>query len=39
LRRHVAAYVNGHPISDRRYLSDTVGPRDEIYIFQALTGG
>ncbi len=39
LRRHVAAYVNGRPISDRRYLSDPVGPSDEIYVFQALSGG
>ena len=39
LRRHVAAYVNGQPISDRRRLSDAVGPSDEIYVFQALTGG
>jgi len=39
LRRHVAAYVNGQPISDRQRLSDAVGPNDEIYVFQALTGG
>lgn len=39
LRRHVATYVNGQPIRDRRYLSDPVGPSDEIYVFQALTGG
>jgi sulfur carrier protein ThiS len=39
LRRHVAAYVNGQPIRDRQCLSDAVGPSDEIYVFQALTGG
>jgi molybdopterin synthase sulfur carrier subunit len=39
LRRHVAVYVNGRPVSDRGRLSDEVGPRDEIYVFQALTGG
>jgi sulfur-carrier protein len=39
LRRHVIAYVNGQPIRDRRHLSDAVGPHDEIYVFQALTGG
>jgi molybdopterin synthase sulfur carrier subunit len=39
LRRHVAAYINGQPIRDRQHLSDTVGPRDEIYVFQALSGG
>jgi hypothetical protein len=39
LRRHVAVYVNGRLLSDRTGLSDPVGPRDEIYVFQALSGG
>jgi sulfur-carrier protein len=39
LRRHVAVYVNGRPVSDRVRLTDPVGPRDEIYVFQALSGG
>lgn len=39
LRRHVAVYVNGLPAVDRMRLSDPVGPRDEIYVFQALSGG
>lgn len=39
LRRHVAVYVNGELVRDRVGLSDTVGPDDEIYVFQALTGG
>ncbi len=39
LRRHVAAYVNGQPVHDRRRLSDPVGAHDEVYVFQALTGG
>lgn len=39
LRRHVAVYVNGQPASDRVRLTDPVGPRDEIYVFQALSGG
>jgi molybdopterin converting factor small subunit len=39
LRRHVAVYVNGHPARDRVRLSDPLGPRDEIHVFQALTGG
>ena len=38
VRRHVAIYVNGEVIRDRTKLSDAVGPRDEIYVFQALTG-
>ena len=39
LRRHVAVYINGAPAKDRARLSDTVAPRDKIYVFQALTGG
>jgi molybdopterin synthase sulfur carrier subunit len=39
VRRHVAVYLNGHPIADRVRLSDPVGASDEIYVFQALSGG
>ncbi len=39
LRRHVAVYVGGELVRDRRTLSDPVGPRDEIHVFQALSGG
>jgi len=39
LRRHVAIYVNGRPISDRARLTDAVAQDDEIYVFQALSGG
>ena len=39
LRRHVAVYVGGEPARDRVHLSDPVRPDDEIYVFQALTGG
>ena len=39
LRRHVAIYVNGRPVSDRRRLGDALGRDDEVYVFQALTGG
>ena len=39
VRRHVAIYLNGQPIVDRVRLSDPVAPHDEIYVFQALTGG
>ncbi len=38
-RRHVVVYVNGWPVRDRVRLTDPVGPHDEIYIFQALSGG
>jgi len=39
VRRHVAVYVNGNPVRDRETLTDSVRPRDEIYVFQALSGG
>ena len=39
LRRHVAIYVNGRRISDRARLTDVVAQGDEIYVFQALSGG
>jgi len=39
LRRHVAVYINGRPAMDRAKLGDPVGPDDEIYVFQALSGG
>jgi len=39
IRRHVAVYVNGTAVHDRERLTDPVGPGDEIYVFQALTGG
>lgn len=39
LRRHVAVYVNGQPVKDRVRLADPVAPADEIYVFQALSGG
>jgi hypothetical protein len=39
LRRHVNVFVGGRMIADRRALSDAVGPDDEIYVLQALSGG
>ena len=39
LRRHVAVYVGGKPVADRSGLGDPVGPDDEIYVLQALSGG
>ena len=35
VRKHVNIYVN----DARAALSDAVGPRDEIFVFQALSGG
>jgi molybdopterin synthase sulfur carrier subunit len=39
LRRHVVVYVNGAPARDRTGLADAIGPTDEIYVLQALSGG
>jgi sulfur carrier protein ThiS len=39
VRRHVAIYVNGAPLKDRRRLTDKVEAEDEIYVLQALSGG
>ena len=39
VRRHVAIYVNGDRIADRERLSDPVGHDDEVFVFQALSGG
>ena len=39
VRRHVAIYVNGERIVDRDRLSDPVGDADEVFVFQALSGG
>jgi hypothetical protein len=39
LRRHVHIYVNDARISDSIRLADSVGDRDEVFVFQALTGG
>jgi molybdopterin converting factor small subunit len=39
VRRHVAIYINGEVMRDRVHLSDAVGTQDEVYVFQALTGG
>lgn len=39
LRKHMAIFVNGNQIKDRKQLSDPVSAADEIYIMQALSGG
>jgi molybdopterin converting factor small subunit len=39
VRRHVAIYVNGDRIADRDRLSDPVTEADEVFVFQALSGG
>ena len=39
VRRHVNVFINGDMVSDRLKLSDPVGPNDEVFVFQALSGG
>jgi sulfur-carrier protein len=39
LRRHVNVYVNERPVADRIGLTDTVAAADDVYVFQALSGG
>ena len=39
LRHHVVVFLNGQPIADRESLLDAVDQNDEIYVFQALSGG
>ena len=39
VRRHVAVFVDGVQINDRRRLTDALGAESEIYVFQALSGG
>lgn len=39
LRKHVTIYLRGEAIADRVRLTDPVGPKDEIYVLQALSGG
>jgi hypothetical protein len=39
LRKHMVVFVDGNQIVDRERLSDAVGPRSELYVMQALSGG
>ena len=39
LRKHINVYINDRTVSDRIALNDTVGADDEIFVFQALSGG
>jgi molybdopterin synthase sulfur carrier subunit len=39
LRRHVAVYVDGRPLTDRAGLGDAVGAESRIHVMQALSGG
>ena len=39
LRRHMTIFLDGAAIADRTRLSDPVGERSAIHVFQALSGG
>lgn len=39
LRKHVNVFINSEPVVDRASLSDPVSQTDEIFVFQALSGG
>ncbi|MBI4955127.1 MAG: MoaD/ThiS family protein [Myxococcales bacterium] len=39
LRKHMVVFVDGRQVVDREHLSDPVGPRGEVYVMQALSGG
>ncbi|HEV7267069.1 MAG TPA: MoaD/ThiS family protein [Falsiroseomonas sp.] len=39
LRKHVTIFVNDVPVADRVALADPLAPEDEIFVFQALSGG
>lgn len=39
LRKHVNIFLGQELIVDREHLGDAVGPGDQVYIFQALSGG
>lgn len=39
LRKHVTVFINDRAVVDRKGLSDGVGEDDEVFVFQALSGG
>jgi sulfur-carrier protein len=39
VRKHVAVFVNGEMIPDRRDLNRALAARDRVHVIQALTGG
>jgi hypothetical protein len=39
LRKHMVVFIDGQQIVDRDRLGDPVGPRSELYVMQALSGG
>ncbi|MCB0549159.1 MAG: MoaD/ThiS family protein [Phaeodactylibacter sp.] len=39
LRQHVNIFLSGELIEDKETLQDRVRDKDEVYVFQALSGG
>jgi hypothetical protein len=39
LRHHVVAFLNGAAVADKTTLAEPVEANDELYLFQALSGG
>ncbi|HEY2347348.1 MAG TPA: MoaD/ThiS family protein [Xanthomonadaceae bacterium] len=39
VRHHVALFVDGEALRDKRDLSQALGERAEVYVMQALSGG
>ena len=39
VRHHVAVFVDGDAIRDKRNLAQALGERAEVYVMQALSGG
>ena len=39
LRRHVAVFIDGELLADKKDLGRSVAPSSEIYVMQALSGG
>jgi sulfur carrier protein ThiS len=39
VRHHVAVFVDGDAIGDKRHLTQPVGEGAELYVMQALSGG
>jgi sulfur-carrier protein len=39
VRKHIAVFVNGQLLTDRRNLDLPLAATDEVHVFQALSGG